>query len=92
MRKGEPVLPSHVMKVATLFSTLCYLGNQDLDAVVKMRSLSLQADGLTNLGLDILSDMGLAQCARSLSNHRDMLADLGPDVMTNAACQFPYQL
>ena len=30
VRKGEPVLPSHVIKVATLFSTICYVANQDI--------------------------------------------------------------
>ena len=91
VRRGEPVLPSHVLKVATLFSTICYVANQDLDGLVKLRSLSLQIDGLSNIGLDILSDMGLAQCARSLSNHRDMLSDLGPDLMKNSAFKCPYQ-
>ena len=91
IRRGEPILPSDVLKVATLFSTICYVANQDLDALVKLRSLTLQVDGLTNVGLDILSDLGLAQCARSLSNHRDMFADIGPAVMNNTACIFPYQ-
>ena len=91
IRRGEPILPSDVLKVATLFSTICYVANQDLDALVKLRSLTLQVDGLTNVGLDILSDLGLAQCARSLSNHRDMFADIGPAVMNNTACSYPYQ-
>ena len=64
VRRGEPVLPSDVFKIATLFSNICYVANKELDALVKLRSLSLQVDGLSNLGLDILSDMGLAQCAR----------------------------
>ena len=56
-----------------------------------IRSLSLQVDGLSNIGLDVLSDMGLAQCARSLSNHRDMLADIGPEVMKTTVSKYPYQ-
>ena len=56
-----------------------------------IRGLTLQVDGLSNIGLDILSDMGLAQCARSLSNHRDMLADIGPEVMKTTASMYPYQ-
>ena len=91
VRRAEPVLPSDVLKIANLFSSTCYVANQDLDALVKLRSLTLQVDGLTNLGLDILSDMGLAQCARSLSNHRDMFADIGPEVMNKTAAVFPYQ-
>ena len=91
VRRGEPILPSDVLKVATLFSTICYSANQSLDGLVKLRSLTLQVDGLTNVGIDILSDLGLAQCARSLSNHRDMFSDIGPAVMNNTACAFPYQ-
>ena len=91
VRRGEPVLPSHVLKTATLFSSICYVANHDLDALVKLRSLTLQVDGLSNIGLDILSDLGMAQCARSLSNHRDMFADIGPDVMNTTAALFPLQ-
>ena len=91
VRKGEPVLPNSVMKVATLFSSMCYLVNHDLDAMVKIRSLVMQMDGVTNLGLNLLSDCGLSQCARSLSNHRDLFADIGSAVMDNTAASFPYQ-
>ena len=91
VRKGEPVLPSHVLKVATLFSSVCFLVNHDLDAMVKIRSLTLQMDGLSNLGLNLMSDCGLSQCARSLSNHRDLFADIGSAVMDNTATSFPYQ-
>ena len=91
IRRGEPILPSDVLKIATLFASICYVANQDLDALVKLRSLTLQVDGLSNVGLDIQSDCGLAQCARSLSNHRDMLSDIGPAVMNSTANVFPYQ-
>ena len=91
VRRGEPILPSDVLKVSTLFSSICYVANQNLDAIVKLRSLALQVDGLSNVGLDILSDLGLGQCARTLSNLRDMFADIGPTVMNNTACLFPYQ-
>lgn len=37
VRRGEPVLSSHVFKVATLFSSICYVANKDLDALVKLR-------------------------------------------------------
>ena len=91
VRRGEPVLPSHVLQIANLFSSICYAANHDLDALVKLRSLTLQVDGLSNVGLDMLADMGLAQCARSLSNFRDEFADIGPEVMKATAASFPYQ-
>ena len=91
VRKGEPVLPSHVLKIATMFSSLCHLANNNLDALVKMRSLTMQMDGLNNQGLNVLSDCGLTQCARSLSNHRDIFADVGRAVVDNTAMNFPFQ-
>ena len=91
VRKGEPVLPSDVLKIATLFSTLCHAANHDIDALVKLRSLTMQVDGLSNLGIDILSDCGLSQCARSLSNHRDLFAEVGRSVMDNTATSYPFQ-
>ena len=56
VRKGEPVLPTDVLKIATLFCSMCHAANHDIDALVKLRSITLQMDGLTNLGLDIVSD------------------------------------
>ena len=91
VRKEDPVLPSDVMKITTLFSQICHSANHSLDALVKIRSLTMQLDGLSNLGLDVLSDCGLTQCSRSLSNHRDLFAEVGRDVMENTAASFPYQ-
>ena len=90
-RRGEPVMPSHVLKVATLFSSICYATNQELNAISKLRSLTLQVDGLSNVGIDMLSDVGLAQCARSIANYRDQFADIGTEVMNSTCPQFPYQ-
>ena len=91
VRKENPVLPSDIMKIATLFSSICCSVNHNLDALVRTRSMTLQLDGLSNQGLDTLSDVGLTQCSRSLSNHRDLFADVGRDVMENTAAKFPYQ-
>ena len=51
----------------------------------------LIVDGLSNIAIDMLSDTGLAHCSRSLSNHRDLLAHVGPGIMFNTAPEFPYQ-
>ena len=91
VRREDPVMPKDVLKIATQFANLCYGVNRDLDAIIKLRSLHMQADGITNLGIDILSDVGLTQCARSLSNHRDEFADIGTQVMHCTASSFPYQ-
>ena len=51
----------------------------------------MQVGGLSNIGLDVMSDLGVAQCARALSNLRDVLSDAGPDVIKKTAKSFPYQ-
>ena len=91
VRRENPVMPKDVLKIATHFADLCYGMNRDLDALVKLRSLQMQVDGITNFGLDVLSDVGLSQCSRSLSNHRDKFADIGTQVMHSTATSFPYQ-
>ena len=90
-RRSEPIMPSHVLKIATLFASICYAANNELNALNKLRSLTLQVDGLSNIGIDMLSDAGLAQCARSVANHRDHFADIGLEVMNSTASKFPYQ-
>lgn len=72
VRRGDPVLPRHVFRIVTLFSTICYVANHNLDPIIKLRSITLQADGLSIMGLNILSDQGLTQCSRYLSNLRDL--------------------
>ena len=91
VRREEPVMPKDVLRIATQFANLCYGANKDLDALIKLRSLTMQVDGITNLGMNLLADVGLTQCARSLSNHRDQFADIGTQVMHSTAATFPYQ-
>ena len=47
MKKADSRV-SDVLKIATLFSCTCYDVNRDLDAIVKLRSLTFQADVLKN--------------------------------------------
>ena len=91
VRREESVLPKDVLRIATCFANLCYIVNRDINAMVKLRSLTMQVDGLTNMGLNILADVGLAQTARTLSNHRDLFAEVGIDVMNSTAARFPIQ-
>jgi hypothetical protein len=91
VRREESVLPKDVLRIATCFANLCYIVNRDINAMVKLRSLTMQVDGLTNMGLNILADVGLAQTARTLSNHRDLFAEVGIDVMNSTAARYPLQ-
>ena len=67
-----------MIKLAALFANICFNTNKNLDALVKLRSLTLQLDRLTNTGLDILACQNLTETARSLSNVRDGLSAVGP--------------
>ena len=91
VRKDEPVLCSDIIKIGTLFSSICYLSNRNLNSLVKTRSIVLQSEGLTNSGLNLLAATGLGQTARSLSNHRDLFCDIGRRVMENTAAGYPYR-
>ena len=71
VRSRSSVMPKDVLNVATMFANICYLGNHDLDSLVKMRSLMLKTSGTTDLAMDILSDTGLAQTSRALNSLKD---------------------
>lgn len=90
VRPGEPVLPSAVPRISTLFSTIVYAANRTIASAVKVRSLTMQMDGLTSEGINVLHDVGLAQCARSLSHHKDLFAEVGPMVMEASSAKHPW--
>ena len=41
VRRNEPVVPSDVFKIATLFSSICYAANQDIDGLGKFMILNV---------------------------------------------------
>ena len=89
VKSQMPVLPTDVLVVANHFANICYLSNSNLDGLVKMRSLALQAGGTTDRALDLLSDMGMAETARSLTRHKDLFAEVGPMVMQGTYRHMP---
>ena len=78
VKRGQSVRPSHVIKLASLFANLCFTTNHDLDALIKLRSLTLQMDSLTDQGLSALALQELTATARSLDNLRDTFSAVGP--------------
>ena len=91
IRSRKSVMPSDVLTVASMFANLCYIGNRNLDGLIKMRSLMLQASGTTDLALDILSDMSMAVTSRSLNRLKDLLAEVGPKVILSSSSKMPSQ-
>ena len=78
IKRGQSVRPSHVIKLSSLFANLCFATNHDLDAIIKLRSLTLQMDNLTDQGLSALALQELTATARSLDNLRDTFSAVGP--------------
>ena len=78
VKKGQSVRPSHVIKLATSFASLAFAANRKLDALAKLRSLTLHLDSLTNRGLEVLSSQSLTATAKSLCNLRDTISAVGP--------------
>ena len=91
IRSSAPVLPSDVVSISNALSNICYLANRKLDGVVKTRTFALQADGITNEGLDLLHSSGLAMTARSLNDFRDKFAEVGPRLLEKLALKHPTQ-
>jgi hypothetical protein len=81
VRQGKTITIKDVLVIANNFANLLFAKNRNLDALVKMRSLSLQVGGTSDLALDLLSDVGLAHSARSLNNLRDRFADVGQELL-----------
>jgi hypothetical protein len=78
IKHGQSVRTSHVIKLAAMFANLCFSTNHELDAVIKLRSLTLQMDSLTDQGLSSLAIQELSTTARSLDNLRDTFSAVGP--------------
>ena len=85
VKQGQSVRPSHVIKLAVLFANLCYATNQNLNAVIKLRSLTLQLDNLSDKGLDVMSSQELALTARALCDLRDTFSAVGPMLAASLA-------
>jgi hypothetical protein len=63
-----------------------------LDGLNKLRGLVLQAGGLSDVTMDLVSDMGMAETARALSNHKDLFAEVGPKIMLATDPKMPVQI
>ena len=91
VKKGQAVRPSHVIKLAVLFANLCYATNHDLDALTKLRGLTLQLDNLSDKGLDLMASQELSHTARSLSDLRDTFSAVGPMLASSLAATMSSQ-
>ena len=58
---------------------------------MKLKSLLLQKDGVTNEGLDCFLPLGMVESSRSLRNQKDFFAGIASQVVKTSAKNFPYQ-
>ena len=91
VKRGQSIRPSHVIKLASLFANICFATNHDLDAVPKLRSLTLQMDRLTDQGLGSLAVQELTTTARNLDDIRDTFSAVGPRIANALAATMTTQ-
>ena len=75
--KDRPVGKEEVVRVADLFSTLAHTVSKKQNALAKLKSIVLKAEGLTSSGLDRMSRLRGTECSATLSRGRHLLAELG---------------
>ena len=75
--KDQPVGKEEVVRVADLFSTLAHTVSKKQNALAKLKSIVMQAEGLTSAGLDRMSRLRGTECSATLSRGRHLLAELG---------------
>ena len=75
--KDQPIKNEHVIRVADIFSTLAHNVSQNQNALAKLKSVVLQAEGLSTAGLDRLSKLKGSECSTTLSRGRHLLVELG---------------
>ena len=91
VEKSKAVDAKDVIQMAFLLSYIAHSVSRGNDAVVKLKSLLLQKQGLTYEGLDDLAILGVTETGRSLRNQKEFLASISLDLVKSAASQYPYQ-
>ena len=75
------VQPSHVVSVATVFSTLAHLVDKSNNVLQKINSMQLKLDGLSDEGLDAQACLGLTVTARTMRHARDEFAEVSEECL-----------
>ena len=85
VKNEDPVLEKNVVQCAQLFSSLACTVSRKNNALKKTKSLSVKKCGITNDGMDILSEVGLFQSSRQFRNDRLFLASVFESVLQGYA-------
>ena len=91
VEKNKPVTNQDVIHVAYIFSYIAHKVNRENNALVKLKTLSVDKEGLVSEGTDGLAALGVTETSRSLRNNKDFLAGISPELVKSAAQRFPHQ-
>ena len=75
--KDQPIGKQEVIRVADMFSTLAHSVSKKQNALSKLKSVVLQAEGLITAGIDRVAKVKGAECSATLSRGRYLLGELG---------------
>ena len=91
-KPNEPVTEKQGRKVVNVISQLMSCLNQKDSALQKLVALKLKLSGITNSGLDFLSDLGITQSSRSWQKDCDFLASISRDYLIEELkkCSFSF--
>ena len=80
-----PINENDVVRLAYMFSSLASAVSVKNNALKKLKSISTKNNGLTNMGLDVLANVGIFETSRSWRNDRDFLASLSDQILKSYA-------
>ena len=84
-KNEKPIVESDVVKLAVMFSSLASTVSSKNNALKKVKSISTKNNGLTNAGLDFLSQVGIFESSRTWRNDRDFLASISDSLLLSYA-------
>ena len=77
-------------RIATFVSSFAHSVNRENNAEAKLKSILMEKEGLTNVGLDSLLVSGLTESSRSQRRVTEFLAEIAPAVLKSSAKVFPH--
>ena len=77
----NPIVVQDVINLSYIFSSLAEASCPSNNALKKLKTLCLRNCGLTNAGLDSMSNVGIAQCSKSARNDINDMASITEEIL-----------
>ena len=84
-KQENPISSKDVIELAYSFSFLAEAASSQNNSLKKIKSLGLRSTGLTNSGLDSMSQVCVSETSRSARNDRDLLASISEEIVKQHA-------